>query len=414
MNEFGLRAISGLGYFVLLGAAWLLSNNRGAINRRTVTSGVAIQLVLALALLASPLRELLFPVFEALVGGLIDWTQAGAGFLFGPLLDVGDNFALSALPIIIFMGSVFGILYHIGWIQPVVRALARVLSRSMSISGAEAFAAAANVFVGMTEAGFAIAPYLARMTRSELFSFMTVGMATIAGSVLVAYAKILGEASYAGHLIVASLISVPAALVVAKIMIPETGAPESLEGSVDFELDAEGTQALNVIDAATMGALTGLRLALNVGALLIAFVALVAFANSLIGGVGEWVGLEGLSLQKILGWAFSPVALVMGIPAGEAREVGALIGVKTVLNEFIAYQDLAAAVARGALSERSAIISSYALCGFANFGSLAIMLGGVDALAPERRPEAAELGIRSIVAGTIATCLTACIAGVIH
>ena len=163
-----------------------------------------------------------------------------------------------------------------------------------------------------------------------------------------------------------------------------------------------------------MGALTGLRLALNVGALLIAFVALVAFANSLIGGVGEWVGFEGLSLQKILGWAFSPVALVMGIPAGEAREVGALIGVKTVLNEFIAYQDLAAAVARGALTERSTIISSYALCGFANFGSLAIMLGGIDALAPERRPEAAELGMRSIVAGTIATCLTACIAGVIH
>ena len=414
MNEFGLRAISGLGYFVLLGAAWLLSNNRGSINRRTVTSGVAIQLVLALALLATPLRELLFPVFEALVGGLINWTQAGSGFLFGPLLDVGDNFALSALPIIIFMGSVFGILYHLGWIQPVIRALARVLSRSMGISGAEAFAAAANVFVGMTEAGFAIAPYLARMTRSELFSFMTVGMATIAGSVLVAYAKILGEASYAGHLVVASLISVPAALVVAKIMIPETETPESLEGPIDVELDAEGTQALNVIDAATMGALTGLRLALNVGALLIAFVALVAFANSLIGGVGEWVGFEGLSLQKILGWAFSPVALVMGIPAGEAREVGALIGVKTVLNEFIAYQDLAAAVARGALTERSTIISSYALCGFANFGSLAIMLGGIDALAPERRPEAAELGMRSIVAGTIATCLTACIAGVIH
>ena len=410
MSDLGLRTISGLGFFVLLGATWLLSTNRGAINRRTVTTGVLLQFTLAIAFLATPLRGLLFPVFEALVSGLIKWTQTGARFLFGPLLDVGDNFALGALPIIIFMGSVFGILYHVGAIQPVVRGLARALSRTMGISGAEAFAAAANVFVGMTDAGFAIAPYLARMTRSELFSFMTVGMATIAGSVLVAYAKILGETSYAGHLVVASLISVPAALVVAKIMIPETETPASLDG----QLEVGGTEALNIIDAATMGALTGLRLALNVGALLIAFVALVALANSLLGGAGELIGIESLSLQKLLGWAFSPVAFVMGIPAGEAREVGALIGVKTVLNEFIAYQDLAAAVARGALSPRSAIIASYALCGFANFGSLAIMLGGIDALAPERRAEAAELGMRSIVAGTIATCLTACIAGVIH
>ena len=307
------------------------------------------------------------------------------------------------------MGGLFGVLYHVGVVQPFVRGMARLLSKTMGVSGAEGLAAASNVFVGMIESGIVVRPYLARMTRSELFAFMTLGMSTIAGTVLVTYAQILGAAQYAGHLIVASLISAPAALVVAKIMIPETDAPETALHTIAVHEE----RAENLIDAAAEGALAGLRLALAVGALLIAFVSLIALANSATGLIGGLVGWPDLTLQTLFGFVFAPVAGLMGVPWAEAREVGALIGVKTVLNEFIAYQDLATAIAEGRIGERSSLIASYALCGFANFGSLAILLGGLEALAPERRPEAAELGLRSILAGTIATCLTGCLAGLI-
>jgi CNT family concentrative nucleoside transporter len=313
------------------------------------------------------------------------------------------------LPIIIFMSSIFGSLYYLGWVQPIVRLLARALSRTLGTSGAESLAAVANVFVGLIESGVVVRPYLARMTRSELFTFMTLGMSTIAGSVLVAYVQILGGAGFGGHLVVASLISAPAGLVVAKIMVPETGSPETL-GVVP---EIKGGGASNVIDAAAEGGLAGLRLALNIGALLLAFVALVAMLNDLFGWVGGLFGWPELTLQALLGLAFAPVAFLMGIPWHEAREVGALLGVKTVLNEFLAYQGLAESIAAGRLSERSAVISAYALCGFANFGSLAILLGGIEGLAPERRPEAAALGLRSILAGTLATCMTGCLAGVL-
>ncbi len=407
MNELGLRGLSAVGYVALLAIAWLLSSNRSAIARRPILWGIALQLILAVLLLASPLSNLLFPVFAGAVNLLISWSQVGTDFLFGPLVSVGHSFALGVLPIIIFMGALFGILYHIGIIQPIVRGLATLLSRTMRVSGAEGLAAAANVFVGMIESGIVVGPYLARMTRSELFAFMTLGMSTIAGSVLVTYAKILGEASFSGHLVVASLVSAPAALVVAKLMVPETETPETLE----IKGEIETPDAHNVIDAATSGALSGLQMALNIGALLIAFVALVAVINSGVGALGALLGFPDLTLQAILGLLLSPLAFLMGIPWNEAREVGALIGIKTVINEFIAYQDLAAAMASGSLSPRTAIIASYALCGFANFGSLAILLGGIQTLAPERRPEAASLGLRSIIAGTLATCLTGCLAG---
>lgn len=409
MSEVGLRATSAVGFVVLLGIAWLCSSDRPAIDRRTVLAGIGLQLAIALLLLATPARDALLPVFEHLVTMLVEWSQAGARFLFGPLLDAGESFALGVLPLIIFMGTLFGVLYHLGLVQPLVRGMSRLLSRTMGVSGAEGLAAASNVFVGMIESGIVVRPYLARMTRSELFAFMTLGMSTIAGTVLVAYAQILGAAEYAGHLIVASFVSAPAALVVAKIMIPETGSPET--AGQDLVLHEE--RAANLIDAAAEGALAGLRLALAVGALLIAFVALIALANSLVGALGALVGWPDLTLQTIFGLAFAPIAGLMGVPWSEAREVGALIGVKTVINEFVAYQDLANAIADGRIGPRSALIASYALCGFANFGSLAILLGGLEALAPERRPEAARLGLRSILAGTIATCLTGCLAGLI-
>jgi CNT family concentrative nucleoside transporter len=340
---------------------------------------------------------------------LIASSRAGVRFLFGPLAEVGPSFALSVLPIIVFMGSLFGILYHLRLVQPVVRVLGRLLSRGLRISGAEGLAAIANLFVGMIESGLVVRPYLKDMTRSELFTFMTLGMATIAGSVLVAYVTILGGGDFAGHLVVASLVSAPAAVVVAKLMVPETERPRTLGDTPDLP----NVRAHNLIDAATEGGLTGLRLALNIGALLVAFVALIALANLVLGGLGGLVGYPELTLQSILGTLLAPLAFVMGVPWSEAREIGALIGLKTILNEFVAYEALAEAMADGRVSPRSAVIAAYALCGFANFGSLAILLGGIQGVAPERRAEAAELGLRSIVGGTIATCMTGCLAGMI-
>jgi CNT family concentrative nucleoside transporter len=407
MTEVGLRAISCLGFFVLLLIAWLLSKDRSAINRRMVGLGVSIQFLFAIVLLATPISGAFFSVVKIPIEILIEVTQAGVHFVFGPLAEIGSSFALDVLPVIIFMGSLFSILYYLEWIQPVVHGLARILARTMRLSGAEALAAIANIFVGLIESGVVIRPYLGRMTHSELFTFMTLGMSTIAGSVLIAYVTILGGGDFAGHLVVASLISAPAALVVAKVMIPETETPETLESAPRLA----HTSASSLIDAAAEGGIMGMRLALNIAALLVAFVALVALANLLIGGFAGLFGYPDLSLQGVLGIILTPLALLMGIPWAEASEVGGLIGLKTIVNEFVAYQALAEAIANGVLTERSAIIASYALCGFANFGSLAILLGGIHGIAPERRAEAASLGLRSILAGTLATCMTGCLAG---
>jgi CNT family concentrative nucleoside transporter len=313
------------------------------------------------------------------------------------------------LPIIIFMGSLFAILYHLGIMQRVVNALALVLSRTMGTSGAESLAAIGNIFVGMTESALVVRPYLERMTRSELFSLMTVGMSTVAGSVMLTYVKMLGSGDYAGHLATASLLSAPAGILIAKVMIPESGVPETKSGA---HAATERTSR-NVIDAAAQGAMAGLRLAAYVGALLIAFVALIALVNDGLAGIGGWVGIEDLTLQRILGAVLAPVAWLMGVPWEDATRVGALLGIKTVLNEFLAYLDLSALMQEGALQPRSVMIASYALCGFANFGSLAILLGGIGGLAPSRRGEVAELGLRSILSGTLATFMTACVAGML-
>jgi len=305
------------------------------------------------------------------------------------------------------MGSLFGVLYHLGVIQRVVEVLARVLSRTMGLSGAETLSAVADIFVGMVEAALVVKPYLERMTRSELFAVMTVGMATVAGSVMLAYVGMLGP-GYAGHLATASLLAAPAGLLLAKVIVPETGRPETL-GQLGAGIEVT---SVNAIDAAAQGAIAGLRLAGYVGALLVAFVALVAMLNDGLGWLGDLAGFPELTMQRILGWLLAPLAWLMGVPWRDAAQVGSLLGVKTVLNEFLAYQELGRLVHANALAERSSVIASYALCGFANFGSLAILLGGIGGIAPARRPEIARLGLLAILSGSLASFMTACVAGI--
>jgi CNT family concentrative nucleoside transporter len=403
-----LRLIAAAGFGVLVALAWLLSSARARLPGRALAFGVGLQLGLGVLLLRTPVGDGFFAAMNSVIGGLEHVTAAGVRFVFGALVDTGFSFALQVLPIIVVMGSLFAVLYHLGVMQRVVDVLGGALARSMGTSGAESLAAVANVFLGMTESALVVRPYLERMTRSEMFSLMTVGMSTVAGSVLVAYAAMLG-AGYAGHLATASLISAPAGLLVAKLMEPELETPETGAGThVPIE-----REAVNVFDAAAQGAVAGLRLAAYVGAMLVAFVALIALCNGALALVGAPFGLGGLSLQRILGVGFMPFALLMGIPWADAPRVGELLGVKTVLNEFLAYQDLAALSARGELAPRSVAIASYALCGFANFGSLAILLGGLGGLVPSRREEIARFGLRSVVAGTLASFLTACVAGML-
>jgi CNT family concentrative nucleoside transporter len=403
------RLVSLLGLFVMIGIAWIVSSDRRAMPWRTIVWGVGLQLALALVLLKTAVGRAFFHGMSFVAEALTRYVDAGAAFVFGGLIPGDFSFAIQVLPIIIFMGSLFAILYHLGIMQHVVNALAAVLSRTLGTSGAESLAAVGNIFVGMAESALVVRPYLERMTRSELFSLMTVGMSTVAGSVMFAYVKMLGSGDYAGHLATASLLSAPAGILIAKVMIPESGTPETASGGRAGSERA----SINVIDAAAQGATAGLRLAAYVGALLIAFVALIALVNDGLGGLGNLIGIDGLTLQRILGTVLAPLAWLMGVPWQDAPQVGALLGIKTVLNEFLAYLDLSALIREGALQPRSATIASYALCGFANFGSLAILLGGIGGLVPARRGEIAELGLRSILSGSLATFMTACVAGML-
>jgi CNT family concentrative nucleoside transporter len=408
VSDAGGRAVAAFGLLALVAFAWLCSKARRRFPWRVVGFGLGLQLALGLLLLRTAPGRALFVGVNDAVAAIVAYTDQGVRFVFGPLRDVGFSFALGVLPIIVFMGSLFGVLYHLGLVQAVVRGLARGLSRTLGISGAESLSVVAEIFLGMTEAPLLVRPYVERMTESELFTLMTAGMATVAGSVLIAYAQMLGG-EYGGHLVTASLLSAPGAVLISKVMIPETGVPETLGRA--------GTlvprTTVNVIDAAAEGGLAGLRLAAYVGGLLVAFVALVSLANDAVGFASGLVGAPGLTLQTILGWLLAPLAWLMGIPWAEAPRVGALLGVKTVLNEFIAYRELGELVREQALSPRSAVIASYALCGFANFGSIAILIGGVGGLAPSRRPDLARLGLRSILSGTLATCMAGCIASLL-
>ncbi|MCH8133330.1 MAG: NupC/NupG family nucleoside CNT transporter [Deltaproteobacteria bacterium] len=393
----------------MIGVAWAFSTDRQRVPWRTVLAGSLLQLGLGVLLLKTPVGDLFFAVMRTVVDSFIGYTMEGVRFVFGALVDTGFSIVVNVLPIIVFSGSFFGVLYHLGILQRLVNVLGVVLSRVMRTSGAESLCAVANLFVGMTEAALVIRPYLEHMTRSELFMLMTVGMSTVAGSVMLAYVGILGGGDYAGHLATASLLSLPAGILLAKVMIPESELAETLQGG---HADVE-RNSVNVIDAAAEGAIAGLRLAGYVGALLIAFVAMIALVNDVIGSVGGWLGAPDLTLQALFGIVMAPVAWLMGVPWEDASQVGSLLGVKTVLNEFLAYQELARLTEAGLLNARSAMIASYALCGFANFGSLAILLGGIGSLAPSRRSEIARLGLRSILSGSLATFMTACVAGLL-
>ncbi len=408
MSESQLRIVSAVGFFAMIGIAWLFSKDRHRVPWATVGWGISLQLGLGLILLKSEAGRLFFVAVNGVVGRFLGYTSEGVRFVFGEgLMASGFSLVINVLPIVIFMGSLMAVLYHLGLVQRVIDVVAWLLARTMRLSGAESLAGVANVFVGMVESSLVVKPYLSRMTHSELFSLMTVGMGTVAGSILLAYVQVLGGGDFAGHLVTASLLSAPAGLLIAKVMVPESGSPETAGGTrVVIERDAA-----NVIDAAAGGAISGMKLAAYIGAMLIAFVALIAMLNDGLALLGGWVGIEGLSFQRVLGVLLSPLAFLMGIRLEDAVQVGGLLGIKTVLNEFLAFQALAAQ--SESLSPRSVIIASYALCGFANFGSLAILLGGIGGMAPERRPEVARLGMRSIIGGSLTTFMTACLAGVL-
>jgi CNT family concentrative nucleoside transporter len=409
------------GVVVILGIGWALSEKRSAIAWQTVLVGIALQLALAILVLWVPLGQTLFDALGRGFVTLIGFTSAGSSFLFGPLADAesfGFVFAFQVLPTIIFFAALMTCLYHLGIMQKIVEAMAWVMTRLMKVSGSESLAIAANVFVGQTEAPLVVRPFIIGMTRSELFALMTGGMATIAGGVLAAYVLLLGGAGpeeqtfFAKHLISASIMAAPAALVMAKLILPETEVSETV-GTVRTTIERPH---VNLIEAAAGGASEGLKLALNVGAMLLAFLALIALVNGPLGwfgsltGIEEWLG-RPLDLALILGWLFSPLAFLVGVPWNEAVEVGGLIGTKIVANEFVAY--VALTEAQIDLSERSVLIATYALCGFANFSSIAIQIGGIGGIAPARRPDLARLGLKAVLAGALVSLLNAAWAGIL-
>ncbi len=427
-----MEALSRIGFgvfglAVLVGVAWLFSNNKRAVDWKLILTGIALQIgFAALVLLVPGGRE----VFDWLGHGfvkLLDFVKAGSGFIFGSLMNVetfGFIFAFQVLPTIIFFAAFMGVLYHLGVMQAIVKAMAWAITKVMRVSGAETTSVCASVFIGQTEAPLTVRPYIARMTHSELLTMMIGGMAHIAGGVLAAYVGMLGgtdpeaQAFYAKHLMAASIMAAPATLVVAKLLIPETQEPLT-RGSVKMEV--EKTTA-NIIDAAASGAADGLKLALNIAAMLLAFIALIAMVNAPLTWLGEVTGIAQMigrptNLENILGAVLSPVAWVIGVPWQDATTVGSLIGQKVVINEFIAYSELAKITTGQApgvtLTPQGALIATYALCGFANFSSIAIQIGGIGGLAPERRADLARFGLRAVLGGSIATFMTATIAGVL-
>jgi CNT family concentrative nucleoside transporter len=406
-----VQSLCGLCVLLLIAFAW--SSDRGAIDRKTVAWGLGLQIVIALIVLRTTPGRTAFAAAGRGINWLLDFGSVGAGFVFGPLGDktvwprimtatLGEEgarysvlFAFQVLPTIIFIASLFAILYYLGVMQLVVRVFAVGMRWVMKASGAETLNVAASIFMGQTEAPLTIRPYLAKMTQSELMTVMTSGMAHISGGIMAAYVLFGIEAQ---HLLTAVIMTAPGTLMMAKIFVPETRVPETM-GTV--KLDTERTD-VNIIDAAGRGTSEGLMLALNVGAMLISFLALIALVNAIL-------GLGGLSLQQIFGWVFAPIAWSMGVPWRDAPLIGNLLGTRMVLNEFVAYSQLGGL--KAGLDPRSFTIATFALCGFANFSSIGMQVGGIGALAPNRRHDLARLGFRAMMAGTLANFVTATIAG---
>jgi len=435
-----------LGMSVLIGCCYLLSKNRGKINWAMVLKGLSIQLVLAIFILKgsdmasfwSPLGwpKAFFSWVSSFFVIVLDFTTAGAEFIFGDLAkspgmedSLGNFFAFQVLPTIIFFASLTAILYHYGILQLLVKYMAIGMQKIMGTSGAESLSVISNIFVGQTEGPLVIKPYIKNMTPSELLAVMTGGMATIAGGVMAAYVQMLGNSyaqandvslevgrlMFAEQLLGASLMAAPAALVIAKILYPEDQIPETKS---DAKMSVERPDA-NGIDAAASGAKVGLKLAANVGAMLLAFIALLAMGNYFLFHFGEFVGLNALlpdtelKIETILGWIFAPIAFLIGVPWADAVNMGSLIGTKIVLNEFVAYLQLADLVGADGLSPKTVTMATFALCGFANFSSIAIQIGGIGSLAPNRKSDIARFGLLAVMAGTFANLMTATIAGVL-
>ena len=403
------------GMVVLIAIAVLLSSNRRAINVRTVAGAFLIQISLGALVLFVPWgREGLLAASEG-VSKVIAYGNDGVGFLFGGLVSDqmfelfgggGFVFALRVLPMIVFFSSLMAVLYYTGVMQIIIKVIGGFLQKVLGTSKAESMSAAANIFVGQTEAPLVVRPFIKSMTRSELFAVMSGGLASVAGSVLAGYAQMGVPLPY---LIAASFMAAPGGLLFAKLLVPETEKPRT-----DEELADEGDKPVNVIDAAAGGAVTGAQIAIAVGASLLAFVALISLVNGMIGGVGGWFGYGSLTLQTILGWLFSPLAWAIGVPWSEAGIAGSLIGQKVVVNEFVAYAEFVKYLAPESavqLSDTTKAIISFALCGFANLGSIAVLMGGLSIIAPSRRKDVAQLGFKAVVAGSLSNLMSAVIAG---
>ena len=414
------RLMGFAGLATMLALAYLFSANRRAIRLKTVAVGLGLQFVFALFVLRTDTGRALFATLGAVVTRFLHLSWEGSRFIFGQLgvpdsafaTSYGSVFAFVVLPTIIFVAAFFAILYHYGVMQQVIRGFAWLMTRLMAASGAESLVVAASVFgMGQTETPLTIRPYLNKLTESELMTVMTSGFAHIAGGVMAAYILFGAEAR---HLLTALVMTAPGTILLAKMFVPETGKPQTA-GVVKVEIERPDP---NVLGAAARGTTDGLYLALNVAAMLVAFLALIAFVNWVLGGAHDtlaWLGFAYFpaSLEQILGWVFSPVAWLLGIPWSEATTVGNLLGLRMVTNEFIAFGQLGEMIQAGSLSPRAITITTFALCGFANFSSIGIQIGGIGALAPERRGALARLGFRAMLAGTMANFMSASIAGIL-
>lgn len=423
-----------IGMALILGLAYALSTNRKAINYRTVGVGLVLQLVLGLFVLKTTIGHEIFAFLGQLVNQLLEFTKAGSNFVFGSLVplegandSIGFIFAFQVLPAIIFVGSLASIAYYLGIMQFVIKIVAKIVVKTMQTSGAESLYAIGTVFVGQSEAPLLVRPFLEKMTRSELNAIMTGGMATIAGSVLFAYVGMLGP-EWAPHIITASIMGAPAGLVLAKILCPEEGTPET-SGMVEMSTERKEN---SIIEAASGGAIEGMHLAMIVGTVLIAFIAIIAMLNGLLGWTGglcdtiahsfgmTFIPGKDFSIQMLLGWILSPMAWCLGVPWQDAQIVGSLVGEKIVLNEFVAYSDLLSHMSVGdapaklaELTQKGKLIATFALCGFANFSSIGINVGCIGGLAPSRQSELAVLGPRAMFGGAMASMMTACLAGML-
>jgi CNT family concentrative nucleoside transporter len=433
-----LRGILGLSFLIFL--AFLFSNNRRKIDWKLVGTGIIMQIIFAFIVLKTTIGKDVFSGLSHAFVALLGFTTEGAKFVFGSLAtgpevqgSLGFFFAFQVLPTIIFFASLMSVLYHFGVMQRIVQGIAWVMAKILGTSGAESLSVAANVFVGQTEAPLVVRPYIATMTQSELLTMMIGGMAHIAGGVMAAYVQMLGVAyakakgwpvntaqvQFAGHLLTASIMSAPATMLIAKILIPETGEPLT-RGTVKLKIEKSHS---NIIEAAASGASDGVKLAINVAGMLIAFIALIALFNYLLISFGYSTNLnaycqqhfgQNLSLELLFGLVFQFVAFAIGVPWKDALNVGSLMGIKLVLNEFVAYSRLSDIIPLHQLSDKAITIATYALCGFANFASIAIQIGGISPLAENRRSDIAKLGLKAVLGGTIATWMTATIAGVLY